>query len=79
MDGVALAKYRSFVICVVLVDWCVCGTVNNCLLCLSLCCLKILLTNFDVVGSNDNSLRVWPLDFSSFFLEAEHDGKFANS
>jgi hypothetical protein len=28
---------------------------------------------FCVTGSEDRFLRVWPLDFSDFFLEAEHD------
>ena len=26
-----------------------------------------------VTGGGDNSLRVWPLDFSESFLEANHD------
>ena len=29
---------------------------------------------FCVTGSADRYLRVWPLDFSDFFLEAEHEG-----
>jgi WD repeat-containing protein 90 len=29
---------------------------------------------FCVTGSSDNILRVWPLDFSEFFLEAKHEG-----
>lgn len=29
---------------------------------------------FCVTGSDDKFLRVWPLDFSEFFLEAEHEG-----
>lgn len=29
---------------------------------------------FCVTGSDDKFLRVWPLDFSDFFLEAEHEG-----
>jgi len=27
-----------------------------------------------VTGSEDQFLRVWPLDFSEFFLEAKHEG-----
>ena len=29
---------------------------------------------FCVTGSEDQYLRVWPLDFSEFFLEAKHEG-----
>jgi WD40 repeat protein len=29
---------------------------------------------FCVTGSEDQFLRVWPLDFSEFFLEARHEG-----
>lgn len=29
---------------------------------------------FCVTGGEDSFLRVWPLDFSDFFLEAQHDG-----
>ena len=29
---------------------------------------------FCVTGGADNYLRVWPLDFSDYFLEAEHEG-----
>jgi WD40 repeat protein len=29
---------------------------------------------FCVTGSQDKFLRVWPLDFSDYFLEAEHEG-----
>ena len=29
---------------------------------------------FCVTGSEDKYLRVWPLDFSDYFLEAEHEG-----
>ena len=27
-----------------------------------------------VTGSEDQFLRVWPLDFSEFYLEAKHEG-----
>jgi WD40 repeat protein len=27
-----------------------------------------------VIGSEDTYLRVWPLDFSEFFTEAQHEG-----
>lgn len=30
---------------------------------------------FAVTGSDDRKLRVWPLDFASHFLEAEHEGR----
>lgn len=29
---------------------------------------------FCVTGSEDTFLRVWPLDFSEFFMEAKHEG-----
>ena len=29
---------------------------------------------FCVTGSDDQYLRVWPLDFSEFFMEAKHEG-----
>ena len=29
---------------------------------------------FCVTGSEDQYLRVWPLDFSEFFLESKHEG-----
>lgn len=29
---------------------------------------------FCVTGSEDTYLRVWPLDFSEFFMEAKHEG-----
>lgn len=29
---------------------------------------------FCVTGSEDQYLRVWPLDFSEFFMEAKHEG-----
>lgn len=29
---------------------------------------------FCVIGSEDTYLRVWPLDFSEFFIEAQHEG-----
>jgi WD40 repeat protein len=29
---------------------------------------------FCVTGSEDKFLRVWPLDFSDYFLEAQHEG-----
>ena len=28
---------------------------------------------FAITGSDDKYLRVWPIDFSDFFLEAEHE------
>lgn len=28
---------------------------------------------FAITGSDDKALRVWPLDFTDFFLEAEHE------
>lgn len=28
---------------------------------------------FAITGSDDKFLRVWPIDFSDFFLEAEHE------
>lgn len=28
-----------------------------------------------VTGSDDHYLRVWPLDFSDYFIEAEHESK----
>ena len=31
---------------------------------------------FCVTGSEDKYLRVWPLDFSDYFLEAEHEDQF---
>lgn len=27
-----------------------------------------------MTGSEDSFLRVWPLDFSEYFLEAKHEG-----
>ena len=27
-----------------------------------------------MIGSEDTYLRVWPLDFSEFFTEAQHEG-----
>ena len=33
-----------------------------------------LSAGFAVTGSADHTLRVWPLDFASHFLEAEHEG-----
>lgn len=29
---------------------------------------------FCVTGSEDSFLRVWPLDFQEFFMEAQHEG-----
>lgn len=29
---------------------------------------------FCVTGSEDQFLRVWPLDFTEFFMEAKHEG-----
>jgi WD40 repeat protein len=29
---------------------------------------------FCVIGSEDTYLRTWPLDFSEFFMEAQHEG-----
>lgn len=29
---------------------------------------------FCVTGSEDNCLRIWPLDFSEFLMEAKHEG-----
>jgi len=29
---------------------------------------------FCVTGSLDQYLRVWPLDFSEFYIEAKHEG-----
>lgn len=29
---------------------------------------------FCVTGSKDSFLRVWPLDFSEFYIEAKHEG-----
>lgn len=34
----------------------------------------LLSAGFAVTGSADHTLRVWPLDFASHFLEAEHEG-----
>ncbi len=34
---------------------------------------------FCVTGSQDHYLRVWPLDFSEFYLEAKHDGILISS
>ena len=35
---------------------------------------SIVINNgFAVTGSDDKFLRVWPVDFSDFFLEAEHE------
>lgn len=33
---------------------------------------------FCVTGSDDQFLRVWPLDFSEFFMEAKHEGSVMN-
>ena len=34
----------------------------------------LLSAGFAVTGSDDRKLRIWPLDFTSHFLEADHDG-----
>lgn len=34
--------------------------------------------NFAVTGGADNRLRVWPLDFSDYLLEARHEGCVSN-
>ena len=39
----------------------------------SVCALSIS-AGFCVTGSEDKFLRVWPLDFSEYFLEAKHEG-----
>lgn len=39
----------------------------------SICALSVS-AGFCVTGSEDSYLRVWPLDFSEFFLEAKHEG-----
>jgi WD40 repeat protein len=31
-----------------------------------------------VTGSEDNKLRLWPLDFTDFLLEAQHEGVVSN-
>lgn len=40
-------------------------------------CLSIS-EGFCVTGSEDRFLRVWPLDFSDFFLEAQHEASVAS-
>lgn len=39
----------------------------------SICSIRVS-AGFCVTGSEDQFLRVWPLDFSEFFLEAKHEG-----
>ncbi len=39
----------------------------------SLCAISVS-AGFCVTGSEDSYLRVWPLDFSEYFLEAKHEG-----
>ena len=39
----------------------------------SICAISVS-AGFCVTGSEDQFLRVWPLDFSEYFLEAKHEG-----
>ncbi len=39
----------------------------------SVCSISVS-AGFCVTGSEDQYLRVWPLDFTEFFLEAKHEG-----
>lgn len=39
----------------------------------SICAISVS-AGFCVTGSEDQYLRVWPLDFSEYFLEAKHEG-----
>lgn len=34
----------------------------------------VVSAGFCVTGSKDQFLRVWPLDFSEFYIEAKHEG-----
>ena len=35
-------------------------------------------SGYAVTGADDNRLRIWPLDFSDFLLEARHEGSITN-
>jgi len=37
-------------------------------------CSLAISSGFCVTGSDDQYLRVWPLDFSEYFMEAKHEG-----
>ena len=37
-------------------------------------CYPALSVGFCISGSDDQYLRVWPLDFSEFLIEAKHEG-----
>lgn len=41
---------------------------------LSICSIAVMGSGYCVTGSQDQYIRVWPLDFSEFFLEAKHEG-----
>jgi WD40 repeat protein len=41
-------------------------------------CLFPLLTSYAVTGAEDHKLRLWPLDFTDFLLEAQHEGVVTN-
>lgn len=34
----------------------------------------VISAGFCITGSKDQYLRVWPLDFSEFYIEAKHEG-----
>lgn len=38
----------------------------------------VLHRRYAVTGAEDNKLRLWPLDFNDFLLEAKHEGEVTN-
>lgn len=38
----------------------------------------MLYYSYAVTGAEDNKLRLWPLDFTDFLLEAKHEGVVTN-
>lgn len=40
-------------------------------------CVRIF-NGYCVTGGSDNKLRIWPLDFGDFLLEARHEGRICN-
>jgi WD40 repeat protein len=41
-------------------------------------CLFPILNSYAVTGAEDHKLRLWPLDFTDFLLEAQHEGVVTN-
>lgn len=39
---------------------------------------SFLFLSYAVTGAEDSKLRLWPLDFTDFLLEAQHEGAVTN-